>query len=150
MIVLVIVLSILKYFQSKILYNIAIVGKYEEIPDKFFKTIEKFEPCPHVFVQWSSAIVRTCQHKIIISECIRAMQIAVDLEPSINNKIELAYQTYLAGQYEKAIQLYDDITSEIEPVPKAIEGIILCWIAMNKISVQVSVSNFSYYYSLLN
>lgn len=67
------------------------------------------------------------------------MQIAVDLEPSINNKLELAYQIYLAGQYLEAIQLYNDITSEVEPIPKAIEGIILCYIAMNKISIQVNL-----------
>lgn len=65
------------------------------------------------------------------------MKIAIDLEPSINNKIELAYQTYLAGQYKEAIKLYCDLTSDEEPIPKAIEGIVLCHIAMNDINVQV-------------
>lgn len=77
------------------------------------------------------------------------MRIAVDLEPSINNKLELAYQTYLAGQYKEAIKLYDDVTSDEEPIPKAIEGIILCWIGMNKISDHVNVFLIcSNYYSL--
>lgn len=127
------------YFQAKILYNIAVAGKYEEIPDQFFKTIEKSEPSPNLFVQWSSAISRTCgQHKTIINECIRAMQIAVDFEPSVNNKLELAYQTYLSGQYKEAIKLYDDL-SNVEPIPKVMEGIILCHIEMNDINVQVNV-----------
>lgn len=77
------------------------------------------------------------------------MQIVVDLEPSINNKLELAYQKYLAGQYKEAIKLYDDVTSDEEPIPKAIEGKILCWIGMNKISVHVNVFLIcSNYYSL--
>lgn len=122
---------------AKILYNIAVAGKYEEIPNQFFKTIEKSEPSPNLFVQWSSAISRTCgQHKTIINECIRAMQIAVCLEPSVNNKLELAYQTYLSGQYKEAIQLYGDL-SNAEPIPKAMEGIILCHIEMNDLNVQV-------------
>eukprot|EP00102_Acyrthosiphon_pisum_P021962 XP_016659172.1 PREDICTED: tetratricopeptide repeat protein 21B isoform X2 [Acyrthosiphon pisum] len=122
---------------AKILYNIVVAGKYEEIPNEFFKTIEKSEPSPNLFVQWSSALSRTCgQHKTIINECIRAMQITVDLEPSVNNKLELAYQIYLSGQYKEAIQLYSDL-SNAEPIPKAMEGIILCQIEMNDINVQV-------------
>jgi len=66
------------------------------------------------------------------------MQIAVDLEPSVNNKLELAYQTYLSGQYKEAIQLYGDL-SNAEPIPKAMEGIILCHIEMNDINVKVNV-----------
>lgn len=66
------------------------------------------------------------------------MQIAIDLEPTVSNKLELAYQTYVAGQYKEAIKLYSDLTNEEEPIPKAIEGIILCQIAMNDINnVQV-------------
>lgn len=103
-------------------------------------SIEELEPCSHIFVQWSSAIVRICgQHKLIINECIRAMQIAVDLEPSINNKLELAYQTYLSGQYDEAIKIYTDLIKDEEPVPKAIEGIVLCHIAMNNINVEVNI-----------
>lgn len=67
------------------------------------------------------------------------MKIAVDLEPSINNKLELAYQTYLSGQYKEAIKVYADITNEEQPIPKAIEGIVLCHIAMNDINVEVNV-----------
>lgn len=120
------------------LYNIAIVGKYEEIPNTFFKIIEESEPCSHIFVLWSSAISRTCcQNKTIINECIRAMNIAIDLESSINNKLELAYQTYLAGRYKEAIQFYSGMTNEEELIPKAIEGIILCRIAMNDIDHEV-------------
>lgn len=116
------------------------VGKYEKVPDQFFKFIEESEPCSHVFVLWSSAIVRICgQHKLIINECIRAMHIAVDLEPSINNKLELAYQMYLSGQYKEAIRIYADLTKEEQPIPKAIEGIVMCHIAMNDINVEVSV-----------
>lgn len=138
MIILLFILKItFNYFQAKILHNIVVVGKYEEIHNQFLKTIEKLEPCAHVFVQWSSAIVRTCQDKMIINECIQAMKIAIDLEPSINNQIELAYQTYLAGHYKEAIQIYDDLTTEEEPIPKAIEGIVLCHIALNDINVQV-------------
>jgi len=66
------------------------------------------------------------------------MQITIDLEPSVNNKLELAYQIYLSGQYKEAIQLYSDL-SNAEPIPKAIEGIILCQIEMNDINVQVNV-----------
>ncbi|KAL5233107.1 hypothetical protein ACI65C_000517 [Semiaphis heraclei] len=122
---------------SKILYNIVVTGKYEEIPNECFKTIEKSEPIPNLFVQWSSAISRTCgQHKTIINECIRAMKIAIDLEPSVNNKLELAYQVYLSGQYKEAIQLYSDL-SNAEPIPKAMEGIILCQIKINDINIQV-------------
>lgn len=66
------------------------------------------------------------------------MQIAVDLEPSVNNKLELAYQVYLSGQYKEAIQLYSDL-SNAEPIPKAMEGIILCQIKMNDINIQVNV-----------
>ncbi|XP_025413026.1 tetratricopeptide repeat protein 21B-like [Sipha flava] len=122
----------------KILYNLAVVGKYEEVPDQFFMSIEELEPCSHIFVQWSSAIVRICgQHKLIINECIRAMQIAVDLDPSINNKLELAYQIYLSGQYEEAIKIYADLIKDEEHIPKAIEGIVLCHIAMNNINVEV-------------
>ncbi|XP_025195909.1 tetratricopeptide repeat protein 21B-like isoform X2 [Melanaphis sacchari] len=122
---------------AKILHKIVVTGKYDEIPNQFFKTIEKSEPSPNLFIQWSSAISRTCgQHKTIINECIRAMEIAVDLEPSVNNKLELAYQIYLSGQYKKSIQLYGDL-SDAEPIPKAMEGIILCHIEMNDINVQV-------------
>lgn len=145
--------KIILFFQSKILYNIVIIGKYEEIPEQFFKTIEKSEPCSHMFVLWSSAIVRTCcQHKRIISECIRAMKIAIDLESNINNNLELAYQTFLAGHYEEAIKLYTNLTNEEEPVPKAIEGIVLCQIAMNDINIQVNVPNFikKYLYGIIN
>lgn len=130
--------------QAKLLHNIVALGKFEDIPEHFFKTIETSEPCPHIFIQWSSAIVRTCQHKAIISECIRAMQITIDLEPSMNNKLELAYQMYLAGRYKEAIKLYDDLTNEEEPVPKALEGIILCQIAMNDINVQVNTYVFNF------
>lgn len=124
----------------KILYNIAILGKLEEIPFQFFKIIEKTEPSPHVFFQWSSAIVRTCcQHKMIVKECIRAMQIVIDLEPRVEYKLELAYQTYFSGQYKDAIKLYSDLTNEDELCPKAVEGIVLCHIAMNNIDVQVII-----------
>lgn len=131
------------------MYSIAIVGKYEEIPDNFFNTIEISEPCPHIFIQWSSAIVRICQHKTIINECIRAMQITIDLEPSINNKLELAYQLYLAGQFKEAIKLYNDLTREDEPVPKALEGIVLCRIAMNDINFEVKTYLFKNCYKNL-
>lgn len=119
------------------MYNIAVLGKYNEIPDNFFKVIEKSEPCAHIFVQWSSAIVRICQHKTTIVECIRAMQIAIDLESSINNRLELAYQIYLSGQYKEAIKLYGNLTTEEEPIPKALEGMILCRIAFNDINIEV-------------
>jgi len=66
------------------------------------------------------------------------MQITIDLEPSVNNKLELAYQMYLSGQYKEAIQLYSGL-SNAEPIPKAMEGIILCQIEMNDINVQVNV-----------
>lgn len=66
------------------------------------------------------------------------MQITVELEPSVNNKLELAYQTYLSGQYRDAIQLYNDLSNE-EIIPKAIEGIILCHIAMDDINIEVNV-----------
>lgn len=66
------------------------------------------------------------------------MQITIDLEPSVNNKLELAYQTYLSGQYKKAIQLYGDL-SNAEPIPKAMEGIILCQIEMNDINIQENI-----------
>lgn len=68
------------------------------------------------------------------------MEITIDLEPSVNNKLELAYQIYLSGRYKEAIQLYSDL-SNAEPIPKAIEGIILCQIETNEIDVQV---NFFY------
>lgn len=139
-------------FQAKILYNIAIVGKYEDVPEQFFKVIEKYEPCTNMFVLWSSAIVRTCcQHKRIISECIRVMKIAIDLESNINNKLELAYQTFLAGQYEEAIKLFTNLTNEEEPVPKALEGIVLCQIAMNDINIQVNIPRFikKYLYGIM-
>jgi len=123
---------------------VVVVGKYEEIPIQFFNTIEKFEPCPHVFVQWSSAIIRTCQHKSIISECIRGLKIAIDIEPTVSNKLELAYQMYVAGQYKDAIKLYSDLTNEEEPIPKAVEGIILCQIAMNDIN-NVQVNTYIYF-----
>lgn len=119
------------------MYNIAVLGKYNEIPDNFFKVIEKSEPCAHIFIQWSSAIVRICQHKTILIECIRAMQIAIDLESSINNRLELAYQIYLNGQYKEAMKLYGNLTTEEEPIPKALEGIILCQIALNNINIEV-------------
>jgi hypothetical protein len=67
------------------------------------------------------------------------MQIAVDLDPSINNKLELAYQIYLSGQYEEAIKIYADLIKDEEHVPKAIEGIVLCHIAMNNINVEVNI-----------
>lgn len=66
------------------------------------------------------------------------MQITTDLEPSVNNKLELAYQLYLSRQYKEAIQLYSDL-SNTEPIPKAMEGIILCQIEMNDKNVQVNV-----------
>lgn len=66
------------------------------------------------------------------------MQIAVDLEPSVNNRLELAYQTYLSRQYEEAEKLYRDLSNEEEPIPKAIEGIILCQIALNNLNVNVN------------
>lgn len=66
------------------------------------------------------------------------MQMAIDLEPSVNNKLELAYQIYLSGQYKEAIQLYSDLSS-VEPIPKAMEGIILCQIELNDINVEVNV-----------
>jgi len=66
------------------------------------------------------------------------MQMTIDLEPSVNNKIELAYQIYLSGQYREAIQLYSDL-SNAEHIPKAIEGIILCQIELNNINVEVNV-----------
>lgn len=114
------------------------MGKYEEIPDQFLKILEKSEPCVHIYFQWASAIVRTCcQHTIIMSECVRIMHVTVDLEPNINYKLELAYQTYLFGNYKEALRLYRDLTNEEEPLPKAIEGIVLCQIAMNEIDVQV-------------
>lgn len=128
-----------------------VLGKYDEIPDQFFKILEKSEPCLHIYFLWSSAIVRTCQHKIIINECVRIMHITVDLEPSINNKLELAYQTYLSGQYNESLRLYSDLTNEEEPLPKAIEGIILCHIAMNDIDVQVySFYKLSYLFKRKN
>lgn len=101
--------------------------------------IEKSEPCPHIFVQWSSTIVRTCcQHKTIVIECIRAMKIAIDLEPSFNNRLELAYQTYLNRQYEEAYKLFKDLSNDEEPIPKAIEGMILCQIALNNLNDEVN------------
>jgi len=66
------------------------------------------------------------------------MKIVIDLEPSVNNKLELAYQTYLSGQYKEAIQLYGDL-SNAEPIPKALEGIILCQIEINDINLQVNI-----------
>lgn len=114
------------------------MGKYEDISDEFLKILEKSEPCVHIYFQWASAIVRTCcQHKIIMSECVRIMHITVDLEPNVNYKLELAYQTYLLGKYKEALRLYSDLTNDEEPLPKAMEGIVLCHIAMNKIDDQV-------------
>jgi len=66
------------------------------------------------------------------------MQITIDLEPSVNNKLELAYQLYLSRQYKEAIQLYSDL-SNTEPIPKAMEGTILCQIEMNDKNVKVNV-----------
>lgn len=126
------------HFQVKILYNIIIMGNYKDVPQQFFKIIEKSEPCSHVFVQWSGAIVRSCQRKTIINECIRAMQIVIDLEPTVNNKLELAYQIYSVGKFKEAIQLYSEITNNDEPVPIALEGLILCKVALNDINVEVN------------
>lgn len=71
------------------------------------------------------------------------MQFAINLEPTISNKLELAYQMYLSGQYKDAIKLFNDMTNEEEPIPKAIEGIILCQIALNDINnVQVNIYKY--------
>ncbi|XP_050545561.1 tetratricopeptide repeat protein 21B-like [Daktulosphaira vitifoliae] len=121
-----------------ILNNIVVNGKYDELPDQFFEIVEKSEPCAHIFMYWSSALVRVCgQHKGIINECIRATKIAISMDSNINYKLELAYQILLSGHYEEAIEYYSELTSNGEPVPKALEGIVLCHIALNEITSQV-------------
>lgn len=65
------------------------------------------------------------------------MHIVINLEPSVAHNLELAYQTYLSGHYENALKLYSDLNNEEEPFPKAIEGIILCKIALSDINLQV-------------
>lgn len=74
------------------------------------------------------------------------MQIVIDFEPTVNNKLELAYQTYSIGQYKESIQLYSELTNDDELIPKAIEGIILCQIALNDINIEVNL--FTFFYSL--
>lgn len=66
------------------------------------------------------------------------MNIVIGLELNTNNKLELAYQTYLAGHYKEALQFYSEMTNEEELIPKALEGIILCKIAMNDIDDEVN------------
>ncbi|XP_050420832.1 tetratricopeptide repeat protein 21B-like [Adelges cooleyi] len=123
---------------TQIMHSIVVNGKYDEIPDRFFEIVENSEPCAHIFIQWSSTLVRICcQHCGIVNECIRATQIATNMDPSVSNKLELAYQTLLSGQHSEAIRLYNELSNDDESRPKAIEGIILCQIAMNEMSTQV-------------